>query len=419
MNDRSESPALARAHIDSLGSYSGPRLAARLGTYFMIAATLLALVYLVDPTGESWGANSVAVLKYLPVEVAVIGQVFLLLDRRGGGAIGPHLWVLVLFTLMVFIGAMISLVRDHVALEDSYLGRGLALLPLFPAYAMFSRHSEEQLFRRWMRVPFVSAGVVITAGLAFWAAGIHFVSQPHIYHEEIFVPVGGALIAYARKRGVLGSVLSLLLLASGLLSLKNTGILASATAAGLIVLCALRKHGPAAAIMLKRVLLVQACLLLVAGAVVVVLYYRELLPSGSPAVRAFTYSERVLRFADHPIAGTFFVGSPLLSLFRSDASSNLYIPSHSDLLDILAFGGVIGFALFLVPLWRVTLDGVRRLPEFVEKRDWWRAYSVAVVSVFITEMAFNPVWNQPALVLVFCVALACLARAADDRVGAP
>jgi len=38
--------------------------------------------------------------------------------------------------------------------------------------------------------------------------------------------------------------------------------------------------------------------------------------------------------------------------------------------------------------------------------------------VFITEMAFNPVWNQPALVWIFCLAIACLARAAAARAGA-
>jgi len=85
---------------------------------------------------------------------------------------------------------------------------------------------------------------------------------------------------------------------------------------------------------------------------------------------------------------------------------------------MLGFGGLVGFALFAIPLWRVTVAGLRRLEESVRERDWLQAYSVAVVSVFITEMAFNPVWNQPALVWIFCLAIACLARAAAARAGA-
>jgi hypothetical protein len=322
------------------------------------------------------------------------------------------------FTATVFIGALISLMRDHAALEDSFLGRGLALLPVFPAYAIFSRNSEERLFRHWLRLPLVTSGLVITAGLAVWAAGVHFVDQPHIYHEEIFVAVCAAMIVYTWKRGVLRLLLMVCLVSSGVLSMKNTGILAAATVVVLLVYCVVRAGGPAPTMMLRRVLLAEISVLLLVGAAYVVLYHRELLPSGSPAVRAFTYSERALRFADHPLAGTFFVGSPLLSLFRSDAPSNLYIPSHSDLLDILGFGGVLGFGLFAIPVWRVTVAELRRVAEHARQQDWLRVYSVAVVSVFITEMAFNPVWNQPALMWMFCLALACLARTADAGVGA-
>ena len=324
---------------DSAPSWVASRFAARFGTYLMIAATLLALAYMIDPAGDCWGTNSVALLKYLPVEIAVVAQGFFWLDARGGGRTSSNLLLLSAFTGMVLVGALISLFRDHAALEDSFLGRGLALLPVFPAYALLSRNSEERLFRRWLRLPLVAAGVVITTGLGIWAAGIHFVDQPHIYHEEIFVAVCATMIVDTWKRGTVRPLVMVLLVSSGLLSLKNTGILAAATVAVLLIFCVLRTGGPVPTMMLRRVLLAEVSVLLLAGAVYVVFYHRELLPSGSPAVRAFTYSERALRFADHPVGGTFFVGSPLLSLFRSDAPSNLYIPSHSDLLTCSVSAG--------------------------------------------------------------------------------
>src|ERR1041385_1958273 len=409
------STEVGRATADPRRSWSASRLAARFGTYLMIAGTLVTLIYIIDPAGDCWGTNSVALLKYLPVEIAVIAQGFFWLDARRGRGTSTNLLLLLAFMGIVLVGALISLLRDHASLEDSFLGRGIALLPVFPAYAVLSRTSEGRLFRRWLRLPLVAAGLLITVGLAIWAAGVHFVDQPHIYHEEIFVPVCASMIVYTWKRGTLRPLVMLLLVVSGLLSMKNTGILAAATVAVLLIFCVLRTGGSSATLMLRRVLLAPLSVVILAGAVYVVLYHRDLLPSGSPAVRAFTYSERALRFADHPVAGTFFVGSPLLSLFRSDAPSNLDIPSHSDLLDMLAFGGVIGFALFAIPLWRLTVAGVRRLRESVREQDWLQAYSVAVVSVFITEMAFNPVWNQPALVWIFCLAIACLTRAVDAR----
>jgi len=384
----------------------------------MIAGTLLALVYMIDPAGDCWGANSMALLKYLPAEIAVIAQGLFWLDARQDGGTSTNLRLLSAFTATVLVGSLISVLRDHAALEDSFLGRGLALLPVFPACAVFSRKAEERLFRRWLRLPLVATGVLITAGIAIWAAGVHFVDQPHVYHEEIFLAVCAAMIVYTWKRGILRPLLMVLLMSSGLLSMKNTGILAAATVVVLVVSCVLRTSGPAPTRMLRRVLLLEISIMLLASVVYVALYHHELLPSGSPAVRAFTYSERVLRFADHPIGGTFFVGSPLLSLFRSDSPSNLYIPSHSDLLDILGFGGVIGFALFVIPLWRVTVAGLRRLVANARERDWLRVYAVAVVAVFTTEMAFNPVWNQPALMWIFCLAVACLVRAVDAPVGA-
>src|SRR5437763_980478 len=82
VNSRSETPAIRQADVGSPRSFSAPRLAARCGTWLMLGATLLALVYLIDPTGECWGANSVAPLKYLPAEVAVIAQGLFLLDRK-------------------------------------------------------------------------------------------------------------------------------------------------------------------------------------------------------------------------------------------------------------------------------------------------------------------------------------------------
>src|SRR6185295_13827258 len=52
-----ESTVIGSAHVDPARSWLASRLAARFGTYLMIAGTLLALAYMLDPTGDCWGTN--------------------------------------------------------------------------------------------------------------------------------------------------------------------------------------------------------------------------------------------------------------------------------------------------------------------------------------------------------------------------
>src|SRR5256885_1697432 len=182
MSYPSGSTVVGSAHGDPARLWLASRLAARFGTYLMIAGTLLALAYMLDPAGDCWGTNSIALLKYLPVEIAVVAQGLFWLDARRGRGTNTNLLFLLAFTATVLVGALISLLRDHAALEDSFLGRGLALLPVLPAYAIFSRSSEERLLRRWLRLPLVMAGLVITAGPAIWAPGVHLLLEPRIYH---------------------------------------------------------------------------------------------------------------------------------------------------------------------------------------------------------------------------------------------
>src|SRR6266480_2462535 len=85
------STVVGSAHVDPARFWLASRLAARFGTYLMIAGTLLALAYMLDPAGDCWGTNSIALLKYLPVEIAVVAQGLFWLDARGAGGTNTNL----------------------------------------------------------------------------------------------------------------------------------------------------------------------------------------------------------------------------------------------------------------------------------------------------------------------------------------
>jgi hypothetical protein len=382
--------------------------AARLGTYLMLAALSIALLYAIDPNGDSLGANAVPWLKYLPVELAVLAGGFFLLSRPEWPERPRSLWALAALALFILGGSSMTVLARHASIEDSFLGRGLGIAAVFPAFLLFRCPGQEDLVRRRLLGVVVPVVVIMAVGLLVWRMGFRFVDEPHIYHEEIFLPVCAALGVFALNRGAARWAGGAVLWFVGLLSLKYTGMLAGVVVAVLVAGLVWRRGGLPAATRLRRVLVIEAVLWTAVLAVSALLLFRDSLPSGSPAVRVFTYAERLSRFMEHPILGSGFVGSPMLSLFRKSAPTNLYIPSHSDILDILAFGGVIAFTLFAGPIIVATRRGIRWLPTFVRQRDWLGAFAAGTVPVFTAEMLFNPVWNQPNLAVWFWFAVGFL-----------
>ena len=81
--------------------------------------------------------------------------------------------------------------------------------------------------------------------------------------------------------------------------------------------------------------------------------YRELLPSGNVVYREEMYGIAWRAFLDSPLWGTAFTDASVVyfRLFQV-ATSTQYLPTHSDLLDLLAHGGVVAGALWLLFAWR-------------------------------------------------------------------
>jgi len=76
---------------------------------------------------------------------------------------------------------------------------------------------------------------------------------------------------------------------------------------------------------------------------------RDYIPSGNTEFRMYTYERAWHKFLDSPLWGDAFTSasSERFDLYDTGIANNL-LPTHSDILDILAHGGLIAFALFVL-----------------------------------------------------------------------
>lgn len=87
---------------------------------------------------------------------------------------------------------------------------------------------------------------------------------------------------------------------------------------------------------------------------------RDYIPTGNTEFRMYTYERAWQKFLDSPVWGDAFTGpaSERFELYETGLAHNI-LPTHSDLLDILAHGGLVAFALFVWAHVRVILAANR------------------------------------------------------------
>ena len=135
------------------------------------------------------------------------------------------------------------------------------------------------------------------------------------------------------------------------------------------------------------------------------------LPSGNPEYRLSTYEIAWRRFLDSPLWGTAFSAAGAEKFTGYDiAVSGGVLPTHSDLLDLAANGGIAALALWLwgyVRIWR--LASVNVLSERVNDKLSAAAHTFACMSLAgIVVYAFNPILLQPAKALLLWAQLGML-----------
>ncbi|HLL19959.1 MAG TPA: O-antigen ligase family protein [Rubrivivax sp.] len=312
-------------------------------------------------------------------------------------------WPVMGLAIFILAGSFVARFADDI--RETFLGFGIGMLFL-PLVAVAVRSSARPLvFLKLLAFVYVCT---VLGMLALLGAG----RGP--FHEEIFVGVPlGAYFLSIRPLRPGHALLGLALIGACLLSVKNTTfllVLTTLTACTIVWIARVASGRD----QLRAVTGIYFALLTLVGLIVALVaayfQYKSQLPSGSPEYRIEMYGIAWRRFLDSPLWGSAFTDSAVtyFELYRV-AVATQHLPTHSDVLDILAHGGIVGFLLWGLTAWRLMAIGWDSLRVVAagsvsgqasgataDMRAWRWLFVASLVQVgAIVTYAFNPLLHRP------------------------
>lgn len=399
--------------------------------HLYLLAAAVAVIVAVDPF--EWRLDADPVVKHLALMIAAPAMVATFIGRalRSPLERKPYVsrtlraaWPLLLLALMILGGSLHA--RLFLDIRSTFLNFGLYMLVTFGAASMVLQSEDPQaLLRAYFRLLIAGAAVM---GISL----IYHYGIRQVYHEEIFLVIPIAVFFLARpRRGLAAWAAFAYFLSMSWFSHKYTsyiiGVLTVAYIALFIALPRMRSRSG-----LYRLAAVYGFFLaaLAAGAVVhyVALHSAVELPTGNPEYRLHTYAQAWERFVESPLWGTFFTAEAVekFTPFAIGIADNR-LPTHSDILDLLANGGVVAMLLWvagLAAIFRLAFRSVLH-PERVDENCAAYGHTLAAVSIAgVFTYAFNPILLQPPMAYLLWTSLGLLlglsirgAAAAGDRRG--
>ena len=206
--------------------------------------------------------------------------------------------------------------------------------------------------------------MLVAAGAGMGAVLIADYGVRQVYHEQIFLVIPLAVLCLAPpRRTVLHWLGGAFFLAMAWFSQKLTSYAVGAlTVAYLLAVLWLPR--PSARPALQRATLAYWTLLLAAagGALLaaLLLAHRAALPSGNLEYRLHTYAQAWRSFTDSPLWGSMFAAEAVrkFTLYTIGIARNM-LPTHSDILDLLANGGLAGISLWALGLAMIARTAAR------------------------------------------------------------
>jgi len=382
----------------------------RMSTVFFWPFVAITLVLMLDPRNPGYEIGGVNLrlprdlgpIKYLGLAFGWVAWMLSLAGQRYNNdhrplpvRDSPFLRSWPLMACMAFILAGSLYARWVLDIQETFLPAALGMSAYFIGLAyMLEVRDPTGPVRGYVAL------ITLAAFFMVWQIADRWVRGGQAFHEEIFllVPLAvyGLLIGRPGRRwigwlGLLGALIVTVL------SHKNTSYMMAALTVGYLLVFGTvefrRRYSG-----LKRVVLgYGATLVLIAvliALLAVFLHYQDQMPSGSPAVRRQTYRMMFEHFLKNPLYGDAFAASSLLELwmYGGKVYGKYTALTHSDFVDVLARGGVVGILLFLGALY-VPLR--LALPHLFRERDRRRRAALhGLLAVFlggILVMLFNPI----------------------------
>lgn len=387
-----------------------PRLAAdsptnlRMSDWWLLAAFWLALLFVTDPLG--WRLEKQFMTKHLPLFLALSAALFVVVGhalfppepgRRAD--FSPRVLKaglpLLLLGLWILGGSLWT--RNANGINNTFLGMGLYMLfALVVARVIVLSPARDRLVRAFL----FGAAAVATFMMARMAVEIG--GRDVAYHEleALTIPLAVYFAMRPNRTPKWHTLLTMLFLIGGLVYRKNTGYLVIVGTAAYLWLVHWRfrfVESPG----FRRWVVIWLVALGTAAASVVA--YRavigaEWFPSGNPQYRMKTYETAWSNFQASPGWGNGFTASATEKFKDFDIRvARGVLPSHSDVLDLAAHGGLLALALWV---WTYARVGRLAWTALLRRRpvDDITAAAHALACMNLTAIvvyAFNPIMLQP------------------------
>ncbi len=386
-----------------------PRLAAdaptnlRMSDWWLLAAFWLALLFVADPLG--WRLEKQLTTKHLPLFMALSAALFVVVGHAlfppepGRRARLPSVLraglPLALLGLWILGGSLWT--RNANGINNTFLGMGLYMLfALVVARVVVLSPARDRLVRGFL------FGAAAVAALMMARMAVEITERNVAYHEleALTIPLAVYFAMRPNRTPKWHALLIMLFLLGGLVYRKNTGYLVMLATAAYLWLVHWRfrfVESPG----FRRLVIVWLVALGMAAASVVA--YRavigaEWFPSGNPQYRMKTYETAWSNFQASPGWGNGFTASATEKFKDFDIRvARGVLPSHSDVLDLAAHGGLLALALWI---WAYARAGRLAWTALLRRRPvddiTAAAHTLACMNLTaIIVYAFNPIMLQP------------------------
>lgn len=385
--------------------------------YFFLTSFFLLLFWALDPFRVA--LDSIPVIKRIPSVLVALNFLFIvvarLLNRDRNTYVSATTVVLqtrwlCLFALFVIGGSVYARFVAHI--EETFLTFGTYVLiaPLMYWYVINS--AAPMALLRAIAYIFLAWGLV--------AAAVQFMEfrKLEAFHarEHLVLPILATFFYSLPKRW--GPWMGALLVgATGVAAAKNTAymvaLLSLAYMFGLLIWFRLGRQKDTFVRFMTVVGMVCAVLFVMAAMGAVYWKFKDALPTGNPEYRLHTYQQAWAKFVSSPLWGVGFTQAAV-SLFDQFevAAVTQNLPTHSDPLDMMANGGLIGLGLWLagvVPVFWIGLFRVSVRGRELAWRDALVAHVFWVMGVAgVLVCIFNPIYNLPNLAMATWMQFGCL-----------
>jgi O-antigen ligase len=306
-------------------------------------------------------------------------------------------WPLLVLAVVIVGGSLYA--RLIGGIQNTFLNVGLYMLAV-PAAAMMMRQTEApmEMLRGYFRILVVAA--VLMSMYLIANRGVR-----QVYHEQIFLVIPMAALFFVRSTSAAVRWLGCaFFLSMAWFSHKYTSYLIGALTGGYLAFAILLPRLRTLPALIRVTVTYWLCAVMVVGGAIFAyfaLHDASSMPTGNPEYRLHTYGAAWNRFVASPFWGTLFAAEAVdkFTLYAIGIANNV-LPTHSDIMDMLAHGGILAMALWSAGLafiayvaWKNVLS-----PRFLDSAWAPYAHTLGLMSLAgIITYAFNPVLLQPGM----------------------